>query len=64
MIFRVPPTRCPFLTFSDGAKRACVRDPDQDNPEVFFTDYSAESDCTALDISDLKRSIVIRCATT
>ena len=67
VIFQGSPDKIAFLTFSDGAKRACVRDPDQDNPEVFFTDYSAESDCTALDISDLQeidrntlRSNVIR----
>ena len=54
VIFQGSPDKIVFLTFSDGAKRACVRNPNQDKPEVYFVDYSADSDCAALDLSDLQ----------
>ena len=54
VIFQGSPDKIVFLTFSDGAKRACVRNPNQDRPEVYFVDYSQESGCSALDLSDLQ----------
>jgi len=54
VIFQGSPDKIVFLTFSDGAKRACVRNPNQDRPDVYFVDYSQESGCSALDLSDLQ----------
>ena len=56
------PDKIVFLTFSDGAKRACVRNPNQDRPDVYFVDYSQESGCPHSTCPICRRSIVIRCA--